>query len=81
MTSSSRAFLWLCGGLAALGLLVVAITPQLLADLPTLGGVLGPVLAAGVPGLLVVVVVATRRRGRPDQEHGQRHDDASRSLR
>ncbi len=60
-----RQLLWLILGLLALPLLLLVTAPELLsAGLPETAGLLGLVLAAGVPGLLLVVVIALRRRGR-----------------
>lgn len=56
-----RAMLWLVGGLALLGLLMVLIAPELLGT-----GVAGPLalvaFAAGIPGLLLLGVLIVRRR-------------------
>lgn len=58
-----RGLLWLAGGFVALGLLLAATAPELLsADAGALGSIMGVVLAAAVPGLVIVGVIALRAR-------------------
>jgi hypothetical protein len=79
----NRALLWLVGGVVVLALAVLAIAPELLADLETAGSAIGIALAAVVPAAIVAVLfVSTRRRrdragradGAPDDD---RHPDRS----
>jgi hypothetical protein len=59
----NRAVLWLVGGLGVLVLALLAIAPELLADLGTAGSAIGIALAAVVPAAVVAVLfVSTRRR-------------------
>jgi hypothetical protein len=59
----NRAVLWLLGGLGVLVLALLAIAPELLADLGTAGSAIGIALAAIVPAAIVAVLfVSTRRR-------------------
>jgi hypothetical protein len=57
-----RALAWLLAGLVAGAGLVVLLAPELLADLRVLGQVLLLAAVAGVPGLVLLVIVAARRR-------------------
>jgi uncharacterized membrane protein len=59
----NRAVLWLLLGVVAFVVGVVAIAPELLADLGTAGGAVGVALAAIVPAtVLAAVFVSSRRR-------------------
>lgn len=58
----TRAVWWLLGGMGLLALAVVALAPELLGDLGGLGSLMLVVVAAGLPGLLIVLVIAARRR-------------------
>lgn len=72
----TRALRWLLGGLALLALGIVLLAPELLGDLGGLGSLMLLVLAAGLPGLAIVLVAARRppRRAGPrapaDLDHG-----------
>ncbi|MEX0953113.1 MAG: hypothetical protein WDZ26_04715 [Nitriliruptoraceae bacterium] len=58
-----RQLLWLLAGLVMLPVLLLATAPELIgADLSAAVSLLGIVLAAGVPGLILLGVVAVRRR-------------------
>lgn len=61
--SVARPLLWLLAGLVAVVLLGLAIAPELLADLGSAAEVGLLVVAAGVPGVALLLVVAARRRG------------------
>lgn len=61
----TRALWWLFGGLALLGLGVVVTAPELLGDLGGLGGLALLVVAAGLPGLAIMLWLAARRRPEP----------------
>lgn len=63
----TRALWWLLGGLGLLALTVVALMPELLGDLSGLGALALVVLAAGLPGIAIMGVVAVRRR--PTRTH------------
>lgn len=58
----TRAVWWLLGGIALLAVVIVLLAPELLGDLRGLGSLALVVIAAGLPGLLIVLVVAARRR-------------------
>lgn len=60
----NRALLWLVGGLVVFVGLVVLIAPELLGDLGFATGAVGITLVAVVPGLLVMALFASSRRGR-----------------
>lgn len=61
--SARRALLWLVAGLGLLALAMVAVAPELLTAAPGAGAELVLlVFAAAVPGLIVLGVVALRRR-------------------
>ena len=66
--ATRRAVWWLVGGLGLLALMIILLAPELLGDLTGLGGLFLVVIAGGLPGLLIVLVVASRRRGAPDDE-------------
>lgn len=67
-SSSLRPLLWLAAGLLVLPLAVLAIAPELGNDLGALSGWLAPVLLAGIPGIVLLVVYGVRlhrsQRGR-----------------
>lgn len=66
--SARRALLWLVAGLGLLALAMVAVAPELLTAAPGAGAELVLlVFAAAVPGLIVLGVVALRRR----REHAE----------
>ena len=68
--ATRRAVWWLVGGLGLTALAVVLMAPELLGDLRGLGSVTLVATAAGIPGLVVVLVVAVRRRRQePDTPH------------
>jgi hypothetical protein len=70
----TRALSWLVGGLMVFAALVVLTAPELGgADEGQLGGLLTVAVIAGVPGLLLLVVLAVRRHRDPDDPH---RDDA-----
>jgi Na+-driven multidrug efflux pump len=71
----NRAVAWLLGGLVAFVLLLVAIAPELLGDLGFAGGAVAITLAAVIPGLLVVALFASSRRGRRIRRHEHHTDD------
>lgn len=57
----TRGLLWLAGGLVLLMVLLVASAPELLsADAAALTSLAGLVLAAAIPGLVIIAVVAVR---------------------
>lgn len=58
----ARALLWVVAGLVLLVLLAVVTAPELLAVPGTISTVLLVVLAAGLPGVLVLLSVVGRRR-------------------
>jgi Na+/proline symporter len=58
----TRAVWWLLGGIVLLAVVIVLLAPELLGDLRGLGSLALVVIAAGLPGLLIVLVVAARRR-------------------
>jgi hypothetical protein len=59
-----RALAWLAGGFALLALLGLLLFPELVGAPPgTLTDLALPLVIAGVPGLVIVLVVAWRRRG------------------
>lgn len=59
----ARALLWLVGGLVVGFGLIVLISPELMqADPGFLMRLIGVVLLAGLPGVILLVVVAIRRR-------------------
>lgn len=60
----NRALLWLLGGLVLFLALVVLIAPELLGNLEFATGAIAITLAAVVPGLLVMALFASSRRGR-----------------
>jgi hypothetical protein len=83
----NRALLWLLGGLALFVVVVLVIAPELLGDLPTVGGLVGVALAALLPALLVAAVFVSVRRRRggdgprpvPTDPRRARRDPASRN--
>jgi hypothetical protein len=62
----SRAVLWLLAGLAALAVLIVASAPELRGDIGGASGLVLVAFAAGIPGAVVLTVLALGRRGRHD---------------
>jgi hypothetical protein len=66
----NRALLWLAGGVVVLVLTVLAIAPELLADLETAGSAIGIALAALVPATVVAVLFVSTRRRRDRSDHG-----------
>ncbi len=67
----ARALLWVVAGLVLLVLLAVVTAPELLAAPGTISTVLLVVLAAGLPGVLVLLSVVGRRRRIDRREHGE----------
>ena len=67
----ARALLWVVAGLGLLVLLAVATAPELLAAPGTISHVLLLVLAAGLPGGLLLLSVVGRRRRIDRQERGE----------
>lgn len=67
-----RALLWVLGGLALLLLLALVTAPELRAVPGTISGVLGGVLLAGVPGVLLLLAWTGRRRRIDAAERGER---------
>jgi hypothetical protein len=75
--ATTRAVWWLVGGLGLAALSVVLMAPELLGDLRGLGGVTLLAMAAGIPGLLIVLVVAARRRREAGRAGGPTHENGS----
>lgn len=71
----NRAVAWLLGGLVAFVLLLVVIAPELLGDVRFAGGAVAVTLAAVIPGLLVMTLFASSRRGRRIRRHEHHPDD------
>lgn len=72
-----RALLWLLAGVVSLAVIVIAIAPEvLLADALATSELAGVVLAAGLPGLMLLAVVAVARRRTHDRAQPS-HDPAS----
>ncbi|MFW5933399.1 MAG: hypothetical protein ACOCT8_01585 [Actinomycetota bacterium] len=65
----ARALLWVVSGLAAVVVLMVLTAPELLGEPGVFGQLLLLVLAAGLPGLVVIAAVVRRRRRIDQQEH------------
>jgi hypothetical protein len=64
-----RALLWVLAGFALLAIAIVAMAPELLrADVGATSELLVIAVAAGIPGLLVLGVLAVSRR-RADDDH------------
>jgi hypothetical protein len=59
----ARPLLWLLGGLVVLALAIVAMAPELVTDLGMVGGLVLLASAAGIPGVLLLLTLAARRRG------------------
>lgn len=71
----ARALLWLVGGIVVGFGLIVLISPELVrADFQFLLRLIGVVLVAGLPGVVLLVIVAVRRR-RLDVIEGAAHTD------
>jgi Flp pilus assembly protein TadB len=70
----TRALWWLFGGFALLVVGVLATAPELLGDVGGLGSLALVVVAAGAPGLAIVLWIAARRRAsgsaEPDDTDG-----------
>jgi hypothetical protein len=71
----NRAVLWLLLGLALTGVLMVVLVPGALGNLADLGGLVALVLAAGVPGLVVILVLVARRRDEQDEQAARAQPD------
>jgi hypothetical protein len=70
--AADRALLWLLAGLAVLVFTVFALFPELLqAPSGTVSELAFVVLAAGIPGLVIIAAVVLRRRRTSDQ--GEEH--------
>ncbi len=66
-----RALLWVLAGFAALAIAVVAMAPELLrADVGATSELVVIAAAAGLPGLVVLAVIAASRRRRSDEGEG-----------
>ena len=66
-----RALLWVLAGFAVLAVAVVAMAPELLrADVGATSELLVIAAAAGLPGLVVLAVIAASRRRRSDEREG-----------
>ncbi len=66
-----RALLWVLAGFAALAIAVVAMAPELLrADVGATSELVVIAAAAGLPGLVVLAVIAVSRRRRSDEGEG-----------
>jgi membrane protein implicated in regulation of membrane protease activity len=74
----NRALLWLVGGVVVLALAVLAIAPELLADLETAGSAVGIALAAVVPATMVAVLFVSTRRRRDRRDRRDRASDDDR---
>ncbi|GGI03084.1 hypothetical protein [Egicoccus halophilus] len=73
-----RALWWLGAGVLALVLLVVGTAPELVGgDTAGLAGMVGVVVLAGTPGLLVLGAVAVRRARHGDRTDPDPHGDRS----
>jgi hypothetical protein len=58
-----RALLWVLAGVLLAAVLFAAVSPELAAAAPEQGaGIIGLVLIAGIPGLLLMGAAAVRRR-------------------
>jgi len=68
----ARALLWVLAGLVLLVLLSLAIAPELLAAPQRLTTVLLAILAAGVPGVVLLLVLVGRRRRIDGQQRRER---------
>jgi uncharacterized membrane protein YhaH (DUF805 family) len=65
---ADRALLWLLGGLAVLVLAVFALFPELVqAGSGAVSQLALVVIAAGIPGLVIIAAVAVRRRRASDR--------------
>jgi hypothetical protein len=74
----NRALLWLVGGVVVLALAVLAIAPELLADLETAGSAIGIALAALIPATIVAVLFVSTRRRRDRHGRARRAPDDDR---
>ena len=75
----TRAVWWLLGGIGLVAVVIVLMAPELLGDLRGLGSLALVVIAAGIPGLAIVLVVASRRRAERAREHrGDAADEVER---
>ncbi len=66
--SVARALLWVLAGLLALVGLTVLVAPELTSAPGAIGELLLLVLAAGLPGLILIAAVVRRRRRLDDLE-------------
>ena len=66
--SVARALLWVLAGLLALVGLTVLVAPELASAPGAIGELLLLVLAAGLPGLILIAVLVRRRRRLDDVE-------------
>lgn len=66
--SVARALLWLVAGIVALFVLAALVAPELIAAPAEVGQLLALVLVAGLPGLMLILVVVRRRRRIDQQE-------------
>jgi hypothetical protein len=65
----ARALLWLLAGLLLFGLLAVASAPELLDQGGRVPVMVAVILAAGLPGLLLLVLLVPRRRRADTSDH------------
>jgi hypothetical protein len=66
-----RALLWVLAGVAGLAIGVVAMAPELLrADVGATSELVVIAAAAGIPGLVVIAVIAATRHRRSDGSEG-----------
>jgi hypothetical protein len=64
----ARALLWVLAGFAVLAIAIVAVAPELLrADVGATSELVVIAAAAGIPGLVVLAVLAASRRRRSDE--------------
>lgn len=71
-----RAVLWLVAGLVALVAIVVVTAPELTANVGGMSTMMVLAMAAGLPGLFLLLVFAVTRTGRHDQPGAGRPDGA-----
>jgi threonine/homoserine/homoserine lactone efflux protein len=64
----TRAVLWLVLGLALAVVAMVAMVPGALGNLREVSGMVAVVMAAGVPGLALLLFLAVKRRNAGDEE-------------
>jgi cation transporter-like permease len=68
----TRALLWLVGGLVVFVLAVLLTAPELLgAEESQLAGLAGVAVAAGIPGIVIVLVLVAKRHSPDPDEHAR----------